>query len=433
MLLRMVLAAVALLAATGGASQESAGPAPAPLLAIRAARLIDGSGAVPIRDAVVLIEGDRIRDVGAQLAIPDGARVIDLGTATLLPGLIDCHTHIAGGDPADYYDSLFRKSHVDAAVIAHLYARRTLEAGFTTVREVGAPELVDVALKRAIDAGLVAGPRMQVATVPIGATGGHMDLTGFSPYLEFREMSAVADGVGAVRAAVRQRLKWGADVIKVAATAGVLSEEETVGAPQYTQEELDAIVDEAAMAGKRVAAHAHGAEGIKRAVRAGVASIEHGSLLDDEGIRLMKQHGTVLVADVYNDDYILAEFARLGYPAMMIEKERSIGRLQRENFQRAVRAGVKVAFGTDAGVYPHGWNARQFAHMVRWGLTPLQAITSATSSAAELLGWSDRVGRVAPGLYADLVAVSGDPLADVTELERVAFVMKGGAVVKDTR
>jgi imidazolonepropionase-like amidohydrolase len=429
----MVLAAVALLAATGGASQESAGPAPAPLLAIRAARLIDGSGAVPIRDAVVLIEGDRIRDVGAQLAIPDGARVIDLGTATLLPGLIDCHTHIAGGDPADYYDSLFRKSHVDAAVIAHLYARRTLEAGFTTVREVGAPELVDVALKRAIDAGLVAGPRMQVATVPIGATGGHMDLTGFSPYLEFREMSAVADGVGAVRAAVRQRLKWGADVIKVAATAGVLSEEETVGAPQYTQEELDAIVDEAAMAGKRVAAHAHGAEGIKRAVRAGVASIEHGSLLDDEGIRLMKQHGTVLVADVYNDDYILAEFARLGYPAMMIEKERSIGRLQRENFQRAVRAGVKVAFGTDAGVYPHGWNARQFAHMVRWGLTPLQAITSATSSAAELLGWSDRVGRVAPGLYADLVAVSGDPLADVTELERVAFVMKGGAVVKDTR
>ncbi|MFI5318269.1 MAG: amidohydrolase family protein [Myxococcota bacterium] len=433
MLLRMVLAAVALLAATGGASQESAGPAPAPLLAIRAARLIDGSGAVPIRDAVVLIEGDRIRDVGAQLAIPDGARVIDLGTATLLPGLIDCHTHIAGGDPADYYDSLFRKSHVDAAVIAHLYARRTLEAGFTTVREVGAPELVDVALKRAIDAGLVAGPRMQVATVPIGATGGHMDLTGFSPYLEFREMSAVADGVGAVRAAVRQRLKWGADVIKVAATAGVLSEEETVGAPQYTQEELDAIVDEAAMAGKRVAAHAHGAEGIKRAVRAGVASIEHGSLLDDEGIRLMKQHGTVLVADVYNDDYILAEFARLGYPAMMIEKERSIGRLQRENFQRAVRAGVKVAFGTDAGVYPHGWNARQFAHMVRWGLTPLQAITSATSSAAELLGWSDRVGRVAPGLYADLIAVSGDPLADVTELERVAFVMKGGAVVKDTR
>jgi imidazolonepropionase-like amidohydrolase len=429
----MVLAAVALLAATGGASQESAGPAPAPLLAIRAARLIDGSGAVPIRDAVVLIEGDRIRDVGAQLAIPDGARVIDLGTATLLPGLIDCHTHIAGGDPADYYDSLFRKSHVDAAVIAHLYARRTLEAGFTTVREVGAPELVDVALKRAIDAGLVAGPRMQVATVPIGATGGHMDLTGFSPYLEFREMSAVADGVGAVRAAVRQRLKWGADVIKVAATAGVLSEEETVGAPQYTQEELDAIVDEAAMAGKRVAAHAHGAEGIKRAVRAGVASIEHGSLLDDEGIRLMKQHGTVLVADVYNDDYILAEFARLGYPAMMIEKERSIGRLQRENFQRAVRAGVKVAFGTDAGVYPHGWNARQFAHMVRWGLTPLQAITSATSSAAELLGWSDRVGRVAPGLYADLIAVSGDPLADVTELERVAFVMKGGAVVKDMR
>jgi imidazolonepropionase-like amidohydrolase len=222
-------------------------------------------------------------------------------------------------------------------------------------------------------------------------------------------------------------------LIKVSATAGVLSEEESVGAPQYTQAELDALVDEASTWGKRVAAHAHGAEGIKRAVRAGVASIEHGSLLDDEGIRLMKQRGTVLVADVYNDDYILSEFARLGYPARIIEKERSIGRTQRENFQRAVRAGVRVAFGSDAGVYPHGWNGKQFAHMVAWGLTPLQAITAATASAAQLLGWEDRVGRIAPGLYADLVAVGGDPLADVTELERVVWVMKGGAVVKDAR
>jgi imidazolonepropionase-like amidohydrolase len=315
-------------------------------------------------------------------------------------------------------------------VAAHVYARRTLEAGFTSVRELGASELVDVALKRAIDAGGIPGPRMQVATISIGATGGHLDLTGFSPYLESREMSGIADGVDAVRLAVRQRVKWGADVIKVAATAGVLSEEDSVGAPQYTQAELDAIVDEAAQWGRRVAAHAHGSEGIKRAVRAGVASIEHGSLLDDEGIRLMKQRGTVLVADVYNDDYILSEFTRLGYPQKIIDKERSIGRLQRENFQRAVRAGVRVAFGSDAGVYPHGWNGKQFAHMVRWGLTPLQAITAATSSAAELLGWQDRVGRVAPGLYADLIAVNGDPLADVTELERVSFVMKGGAVVR---
>ncbi len=421
-----------LLAPSGGTAQESA-PARPPepqRVAVRAAALIDGSGAAPLRDAVVLIEGDRITAVGANLPIPESARVIDLGAATLLPGLIDCHTHIASGDPGDYYEGLFRKSPVDDAVVAHVYARRTLEAGFTSVRDVGARELVDVALKRAIDAGLVAGPRMQVAALMIGATGGHSDLSGFSPYLRFSEMSGTADGIDEIRKAVRQRVKDGADLIKVAATAGVLSEEESVGAPQYSQEELNALVEEAAMWGKRVAAHAHGAEGIKRAVRAGVASIEHGSLLDDEGIRLMKQHGTVLVADIYNDDYILAEFARLGYPAKLIEKERSIGQLQRENFQRAVRAGVKIAFGSDAGVYPHGWNGKQFAHMVRWGLTPLQAITAATSSAAELLGWSDRVGRVAPGLYADLIAVAGDPLADVTELERVTFVMKGGAVVK---
>jgi len=428
----LVLCALLLPAARAPAQDSATPPAPA-RLAIRAARLIDGSGAEPIRNPVVLIEGERITAAGTNLAIPDGSRVIDLGGATLLPGLIDCHTHIASGDPEDYYESLFRKSHVDAAVVAHIYARRTLEAGFTTVRELGAPELVDVALKRAINAGLVAGPRMQVATLILGATGGHIDFTGFSPYLESHEMSGVADGVDAIRKAVRQRVKWGADVIKVAATAGVLSEEESVGAPQYTQEELNALVDEATTWGKRVAAHAHGAEGIKRAVRAGVASIEHGSLLDEEGFRLMKQHGTVLVADVYNDDYIRAEFTRLGYPQKMIDKERSIGLLQRQNFQKAVRAGVKVAFGTDAGVYPHGWNAKQFAHMVRWGLTPLQAIAAATSSAAELLGWQDRVGRVAPGLYADLIAVNGDPLADVSELEHVAWVMKGGVVVKDAR
>jgi imidazolonepropionase-like amidohydrolase len=229
---------------------------------------------------------------------------------------------------------------------------------------------------------------------------------------------------------VRLRIKNGADLIKVIATAGVLTEEGSAGAPQYSQQELDAVVQEASMWERKVAAHAHGSEGIKRAVRAGVASIEHGSLLDDEGIRLMKERGTYLVADIYNDDYILAEYSRLKYPDKIIDKERQIGRLQRENFQRAARAGVKIAFGTDAGVYPQGWNARQFAHMVRWGLTPMQAIQAATVNAADLLGWSDRIGAISPGLYADLIAVDGDPLADVTVLEHVGFVMKGGRIYK---
>jgi imidazolonepropionase-like amidohydrolase len=399
-------------------------------VAVKAARLVDAAEGRVLDDPVVLIEGERITAVGARLNVPAGFEVVDLGGATLLPGLIDCHTHITGGDPADYYESLFRKSPIDYAVRAHVYARRTLEAGFTTVRDVGAGELIDVALRRAIDEGLVPGPRMQVATLALGSTGGHNDLVGFSPYLRFGQLRGIADGVNEIRSLVRFEIKNGADLIKLIAGAGVMTEEESAGAPQYTEAEMAAAVDEARMWGKRVAAHAHGAEAIQRAVRAGVASIEHGSLIDDEGIRLMKERGTYLVADIYNDDYILTEYRRLNYPEKILEKERQIGRLQRENFRKAVLAGVKVAFGTDAGVYPHGWNAKQFAHMVRWGLTPMQAIRAATVNAADLMGWSDRVGRLAPGLYADLIAVEGDPLRDVTELERVTFVMKGGRVYK---
>jgi imidazolonepropionase-like amidohydrolase len=239
--------------------------------------------------------------------------------------------------------------------------------------------------------------------------------------------------VDEIRKLVRFEVKNGADVIKLIASAGVLTEEQSAGAPQYSQEEMNAAVQEAAAWGRKVAAHAHGAEAIKRAVRAGVASIEHGSLIDDEGIRLMKERGTYLVADIYNDDYILAEYKRLNFPDNILAKERQIGRLQRENFRKAVRAGVKIAYGTDAGVYPHGWNGKQFAFMVRYGLTPMQAIQSATTSAATLLGWEDRVGALAPGLYADIVAVDGDPLRDITELERVKFVMKGGIVYKNLR
>ena len=424
------IAAVALLAIPVLARGQAAQVPAQSRLAVRAAQLIDGKGGVPLRNAVVLIEGEGIVAVGSNLPVPVGVQVIDLGPATLLPGFIDCHTHVTGGDPRDYYERLFRRSPIDAAVEAHIYAQRTLEAGFTSIRDVGAAEYIDVALRKAIDAGVVAGPRMQVATLSIGATGGHADLTGFSPYLEFRKFSSVADGVDEIRKAVRQRVKNGADLIKVIATAGVLTEEGSAGAPQYSQQELDAVVQEAAMWDRKVAAHAHGAEGIKRAIRAGVVSIEHGSLLDEEGIRLMKERGTYLVADVYNDDYILAEYARLKYPEKILDKERQIGRLQRENFQRAATAGVKIAFGTDAGVYPHGWNGRQFAHMVRWGLTPMQAIQSATVNAADLLGWQDKVGTVARGYLADLVAVDGDPLQDITTLEHVRFVMKGGRVYK---
>lgn len=405
--------------------------APAKRVALRAARLVDVKNGRVLNNPVVLIEGERITAVGANLSVPAGVEVIDLGGATLLPGLIDCHTHLTS-QPGNYYEDIFRKSPIDYAVVAHVYARRTLEAGFTTIRDVGAGEFIDVALKKAIEAGTIPGPRMQVATLAVGATGGHGDLSGFSPYLKFGQFSGIADGEIEIRKLVRFEVKNGADVIKLIATAGVLSEEESVGAPQFTQSEMNAVVDEAGMWGRKVAAHAHGAEGIKRAVRAGVASIEHGSLIDDEGIRLMKERGTYLVADVYNDDYILAEFGRLGYPEKIIEKERLVGRLQRENFQRAARAGVKIAYGTDAGVYPHGGNAKQFAHMVRWGLTPMQAIQAATVNAADLLGWSDRIGAIETGRFADIIAVSGgDPLGDVTVLERIAFVMKGGVVFKN--
>jgi imidazolonepropionase-like amidohydrolase len=400
-------------------------------LAIRAARLIDGRGGPVLQNAVILIDSTRITAVGAGLAIPAGTRVIDLGTATVLPGLIDCHTHVTSGDPGDYYEAIFRRSPIDYAVAAPTFARRTLEAGFTTIRDVGAGEFIDVALRKAIDSGLVVGPRMQVATLTIGATGGHGDLVGFSPYLKFGQFSGLADGADEIRKLVRFEVKNGADVIKLLASAGVLSEEQSAGAPQFSQEEMNVAVAEATMWGRKVAAHAHGAEAIKRAVRAGVASIEHGSLIDDEGIRLMKERGTYLVADIYNDDYIMSEYKRLRYPDQILEKERQIGRLQRENFRKAVRAGVKVAYGTDAGVYPHGWNGKQFAFMVRYGLTPMQAIQSATSSAADLLGWSESVGTLAPGRYADIVAVDGDPLKDITELERVTFVMKGGVVYRD--
>jgi imidazolonepropionase-like amidohydrolase len=349
----------------------------------------------------------------------------------VLPGLIDCHTHVTG-QPENFYEDMFRKSQIDEATTSHIYAKRTLVAGFTTIRNVGAGNYTDFALKRAIDSGKVAGPRVIASGPALSATGGHGDLNGMSPYLRFEgDIGGVADGVDAVRKKVRENIKYGAEVIKILATAGVLSEEESVGAPQYSLEEMKTAVEEAAMWGRKVAAHAHGAEGIKLAIRAGVASIEHASFIDDEGIALAKEHGTWLVMDIYNDDFILAEYARLGFPEKILAKERLVGRVQRENFTKALRAGCKMAYGTDAGVYPHGGNGKQFAHMVKWGMTPLQAIQAATVSAAELLGRKDKVGQLAPGFFADLIAVKGDPLADVSLLEHVDLVMKGGELFKN--
>jgi len=401
---------------------------------IKAGRFIDTEKGRVLTNQIIVVDHDTIKAVGDNISIPAGAKIIDLSNATVLPGLIDCHTHLSQQPGDNYYDDIFRKSPVDYAVIAPNYAKRTLLAGFTTCRDVGSAAFIDIALRNAINHGDIPGPRMLCATLFIGSTGSHGDLNGFSPYLDWvgpKQMSGVANGVDELRKQVRYNIKYGAEVIKFGASAGILSEEESVGAPQFTQDEMNAIVDEAHLWGLKACAHAHGTVAIKMAVKAGVASIEHGSFLDDEAIALMKQHGTYLVADIYNDDYILSDYAKHGTPEKIINKERLVGKTQRLSFQKAVKAGVKIAFGTDAGVYPHGWNGKQFKYMVKFGLTPMQAIQSATYNAADLLGWQAKVGSISKGKYADLIAVKTDPLTDITSLENILFVMKGGEVYKD--
>jgi imidazolonepropionase-like amidohydrolase len=401
---------------------------------IKAGKLIDVENGKVLVNQMILVKNDSIVKIASRINIPKDATIIDLSKYTVLPGLIDCHTHITGQPSGDYYGDIFRKSPVDVAVTAHIYARKTLEAGFTTVRDLGSTGLVDIALRNAINKGDVVGPNIYAATVFIGSTGSHGDLNGFSPYLQFnapKGLSGIANGVEGVREQVRYNVKNGADVIKFGASAGVLSEEESVGAPQYTQEEMNAIVSEAKMWGRKTAAHAHGAEAIKMAVKAGVASIEHGSLVDEEGIQLMLSRGTYLVADVYDDEYILSEYAKLGFPEKIINKEKMVGKLQRENFQKAVEAGVKIAYGTDAGVYPHGWNGKQFKWMTRYGLSPMAAIQAATINAADLLGIKDKTGSITAGKKADIIAVITNPIDDINILEQVQFVMKNGVIYKN--
>ena len=392
-------------------------------LVLRAARVLDVQAGRILNDAPVVVQGGRIVSVGG--SVPAGAETLDLGDVTLTPGLIDLHTHLTGDIEGNWVMRTVTEGPADAALRGARNARRTVEAGFTTVRDLGSGDFVDVALMRAVDAGMIVGPRIVPAGHSLGTTGGHCDVTGLAPgILEKDYRSGVADGVDEVVKAVRYQAKHGAKVIKICATAGVLSFEQSVGAQQYTEAEMRAVVEEAARHGLPVAAHAHGTEGIKAAVRAGVTSIEHGSILDDEAMAMMRERGTWLVPTSYLADAIDLD----ALPAPIRAKAESVLPRMRESLRRAIAAQVPIAFGTDAAVYPHGQNARELAVYVDLGMLPLQAIRSATTAAAEVLGVTDR-GAIAPGMLADLIAVPGNPLEDVRVFEDVRFVMQGGRVI----
>src|SRR6266480_4391669 len=411
-------------------------PSAAPITAIRAGTLIDGTGAAPVRNAVIVIQGDRITAVGANVQVPAGATVIDLSGETVLPGFIDAHVHLAShtiGD-GDWQHAGLTELPSQIALLGAAHAQQTLEAGFTTVRVVGSANFADVALRNAITAGWIQGPRIIAAGISFGIRGGHCDETnGLQPYALGREGGVevgVADGVEEVRNAVRYAVKYGADVIKICATGGVLSLTDSAGVQQYTEEEMRAIVETATQLDRRVAAHAHGTAGIKAAVRAGVTSIEHGSILDDEAVRLMKEHGTYLVPTLLAG-YTVDSMARAGaLPPAVAAKAIAIAPRMQQSFRLALAGGIRIALGTDAGVMRHGTNAREFELMVRYGMTPAQVIQAGTLTGATLLGREADVGSLAAGKYADVVAVKGDPLQDITLLQHVDFVMKGGKVFK---
>ncbi len=410
------------------------GPAAAETTVFSAARMIDVIGGKTIDAPLVVVTDGRITAAGpaASVTVPAGARRIDLPGLTLLPGLIDMHVHLTSDPTLTGYQGLeYTDSFWMAVGVAN--AKRTLDAGFTTVRNVGSGDFDDVGLKQAIERGIISGPRIVPATYAIGATGGHCDATEFPPSVRFEGFSAVANGPEAIRAKVREVHKYGAEVIKFCGTGGVLSKGDTVGGQQYSLVEMQALVGEAHMLGLRVAMHAHGTAGINDGLRAGVDTIEHASLADDESFALAKKNGSWFSMDIYDDDYIMAEGLKNGVFPESLAKEKAIGLKQRQTFRAAVKAGVKMVFGTDGGVYPNGDNAKQFVTMVTWGMTPMQAIQAATVNAGEALGRTADVGAIAIGRFGDMVAVAGDPLTDVAVLQSPKLVIKGGAVVRDAR
>jgi len=403
-------------------------PAAGKTVVVHAGRLLDVKSGQTLTNQTIIIQNGKIASVGGKAELPAGATVIDLPTATVLPGLIDAHTHVTFNPNFGY--STLGISVPREALIGAKNARLTLEAGFTTIRNVGARGYADVALRDAINAGDVPGPRMLVSGPALSITGGHCD-NNLLPYDYHATSDGAADGIEAVQHKTREIIKYGADVIKVCATGGVLSKGDNPQHSQYTLEEMRAIVADAHRLGRKVAAHAHGAQGILWASMAGVDSIEHGSYIDDAAIAEMKKNGTYLVPTLYLMDWFFENAEKIGTPPDLIAKGREVMPAARKNVARAFAAGVKVGFGTDAAVYPHGMNAHEFAVYVKLGMTPLQAIQTATINDADLLGWSDKIGTIEPGKFADIIAVDGDPLADVTTLERVKFVMKGGEVVKN--
>lgn len=423
------LAALTFVAAALAATIAPQAARGAEVRVVRAARLLDVASGKYVDNPQVVVTDGRITAVGrAGDAVPAGAEVVELPGATLLPGLIDMHVHLDSVAEIGGYNGL-QYSDAFWSVVQTRNAKVTLEAGFTTVRNVGSAQFDDVGLREAIDEGYVTGPRVVSAAYAIGATGGHCDSTFFPPSMDEKSPYNV-DSPDEGRKRVRELKKYGARVIKICATGGVFSRGNEPGQQQLTLAEMQAIVDEAHMAGLKVAAHAHGAPGIRDAIRAGVDTIEHASLVDDEGIKLAIQKGGYFSMDIYNTDYTQAEGKKNGVLEDNLRKDRDIAEIQRENFRKALKAGVKMVYGTDAGVYPHGLNGRQFAVMVRYGATPLQAIQSATITASQALGQEKDVGQLAAGRYGDIIAVAGDPLADITTLEKPVFVMKGGTVIK---